>query len=133
MNLLRDLFQVKVEVSDRIMKQFTDRHEIMEIGVPPAGIMHPAFPFFVLDSRKLIHKREINPVIDSANSLMRKYSGCSRAPRALIQLNGVLSSVSIKPHLLFVAAKVHDHDSSRFRFQLRLYKFFRRIFFRLSP
>jgi hypothetical protein len=57
------------------MEQFMDLHEIMEIRVPPARIVHPAFPFFILDSLKLPHKREMDPVIDSANALMSKYPG----------------------------------------------------------
>ena len=83
MNLLRELFQVKVEVPDGIMEQFTDCHEIMEIGIPLAGIVHPTFPFSVLDSLKLLHKREMNPVIDSTNSLIRKYSGLQPSPKSI--------------------------------------------------
>ena len=83
MNLLRELFQVKVEVCDWIMEQFTDRHEIMEIGIPLCGIVHPAFPFFLLDAFKLSYEREMDPVIDSANSLMRKYSSLQPGPNGV--------------------------------------------------
>jgi hypothetical protein len=64
MNLLRDLSHVKVEIFDWIMEQFTDRHEITEIGIPLGWIVHPAFPFVVFDTLDLLQKREIGPVID---------------------------------------------------------------------
>ena len=83
MNLLRELFQMKVEVSGRIMEQFMDCHEIMEIGIPLGGIVHPALPFFVLDSFKLPYKREMDPVLDSANSLMCKCPGLQPSPKGV--------------------------------------------------
>lgn len=108
-NLLRELLQVKAEVSDRIMEQLTDRHEIMEIGIPPAGIVHPAIPFVVLDFVKLLYKGKMDPVIDSTDPLMRKYSSLQPGPRALIQLNGVVRPFSAEAKILEVHRGRYPH------------------------
>jgi hypothetical protein len=98
MNLLRDLSHVNVEVLDRITEQFTDRHKIMKIGIPPAGIVYPAFPFVVPNSLKLSHKREMDPVIHSTNPLMREYSSLQPGPKGVnpVERRGEVFSVEAK-------------------------------------
>ena len=83
MNLARELSPVKVEVPDRILEQFSDRHEITEIGIPPGGIVHPASPFVVLDALQLPHKREMDPVVHLTNSLLCKYPGLQPSPESV--------------------------------------------------
>lgn len=65
------------------MEQFADRHEIMEIGIPPGGIVHPAFPFVVLDSLKLPDEREMDPVIHATKPLIRKYASLQPSTKSI--------------------------------------------------
>ena len=65
---------MKIEMFDGIVEEFADRHEVVEIGIPSGRIVHPSFPFVGFDSFELPHKREMDTIIDPANSLMRKYT-----------------------------------------------------------
>src|SRR5574341_298962 len=48
-HLTLDLFQMKIEMNDRIVEQLLNGHEIIKVGIPAGWIIHPAFPFIIFD------------------------------------------------------------------------------------
>ena len=83
MQLLCDLSQVEVEVDDRVVKKFLNRHEVTEVGIPLGGIVHPAFPLIIFDRVDFLHQGEIDPVIYLANPLIRKYPSLQTSAKSV--------------------------------------------------
>ena len=54
------------------MKQLFKRHEFVKIGIPLHGVVHPAFPFVILDGLDFLQQGKMSTVIDFLNSLMSK-------------------------------------------------------------
>ena len=74
---------MKIEMFDGIVEEFAKGHELVEIGIPSGRIVHPTFPFVALNAFKLPHKSEMDPIIDSTNSLMRKYSSLQPSAKSI--------------------------------------------------
>src|SRR5687768_7518110 len=74
---------MKIEMSDGIMEEVANGHELVEIGIPSGRIVHPTFAFVALNSFKLPHKSEMDPIIDSTNSLMGEYPSLQPSAKSI--------------------------------------------------
>ena len=70
----RNLLQVKVEMNNRIMKEFFQRHELIEVGIPFGGVIHAVLPLIVFDRINLFQQGEMHPIINSTDTFVVKDS-----------------------------------------------------------
>ena len=88
MFLLCDLFHMKIEVNDRIMKKLFKCHKFAEIGIPFCRIIHPAVPFVSFDGVDFFQQGEIGPVVYFSNPIASKKLSLSASPKGVYPVEG---------------------------------------------